>query len=189
MWQSSNEGYTWKQLYPGEKFLAFYLHSYTNDRAYLISDSNKFWYTTDTGRGWNSLEAPTVPNTFRTSVLQFHPRSDYLIWTGDEGCTGLAENCHAVSHYSRDNGRHWTLIETYVQKCAWAKDAELTVDPAQILCESYRDKVGTQRKFRNDNNALQLIGGTNYFSKTTKLFEHVVGFTKFSEFLIVAEVI
>jgi hypothetical protein len=134
------------------------------------------------------MVVPTLPNTFQAPVLQFHPKSDYLIWTGDEDCEDQAESCHAESHYSRDNGRHWTLIDTYVQKCAWAKDAELTVDPEQILCESYRDKVGSQRNFRMTNNALQLVGGTNFFSTKTKLFDHVVGFTKFSEFLIVAEV-
>jgi hypothetical protein len=175
-------------LFPEERFLGFYLHSYAKDRAYLITNTKKYYYTTNTGSAWYPLEAPTPPNSFQTPVLQFHPQSDLLIWIGDVACNDGSEMCHAESHYSRDNGRNWHLIETYVQKCAWAKDAELKVDPAQILCESYKDKFGNQRRFRNDNNALQLIGGTRYFSQKTKFFDNVVGFTKFSEFLIVAEV-
>jgi hypothetical protein len=187
IWQSSNEGYTWTQLLPGERFLAFYHHSYTPDRAYLITNTRKFYYTTDTGRSWYPLTAPSVPNTFRAQVLRFHPRSDYLIWTGDEECTGAGENCHAEAQYSTDNGRRWTPIESYIRNCAWAKDAELNIDPTQILCESYRDKTGSQRLFQFGN-PLELVGGTAFFTKKTKLFDYVVGFAKFSEFLIVAEV-
>ena len=39
IWQSSNEGYTWTQPLPGVRFLAFYHHSYTADRAYLITNT------------------------------------------------------------------------------------------------------------------------------------------------------
>ena len=79
------------------------------------------------------------------------------------------------------------MIDTYVRNCAWARDAELRIDPNQIICESYKIKEGSQRYFTIDN-PLELIGGSNFFGKKTKLFDHVVGFAKFSEFLIVAEV-
>ena len=168
--------------------MAFYLHTFTSDRAYLITDSNKFYYTTDTGRTWHPREAKSPPNSFGVPVLRFHPQvSDNLIWSGDEGCSAVGENCHVEAYYSRDNGNRWNLIETYVRNCAWARDSGLLVDPTQIICESYRDKSGSQRFFQ-ENNPLQLIGGTSYYSTKTKLFEYVVGFTKFSEYLIVAEV-
>ena len=120
-------------------------------------------------------------------ALRFQPRSDDLIWIGDVDCEGSAENCRAQARYSRDHGRHWQFIEDYVLNCDWARDKELLVDPNQILCESYKNKQGSQRLFGNDN-PLQLISGRDYYGKQTKLFEHVVGFTKFSEYLIVAEV-
>jgi hypothetical protein len=186
MWQSSNEGYTWNQIVSSERFLAFYLHSYSNDRAYLITSTTKFYYTTDTGRSWYALDAPSVPNSFGAQVLQFHPQSDNLLWVGNMDCTGTGENCHAVAHFSRDNGRNWNVVEKYVRNCAWARDADLKVDSTQILCESYKDKKGNQRFFQN--NPLELVSGTNYFRKKTKLFDQVVGFTKFSEYLVVAEV-
>ncbi|OBZ73619.1 Vacuolar protein sorting/targeting protein 10 [Grifola frondosa] len=187
IWQSSNEGYNWEQIGPEEQFVAFYHHSFSPDRAYLITNSKKYMYTTDTGKSWHVLEAPTVPNGFNLPVLHFHPtQSDYLIWTGSEGCTGFGENCQVQAHYTRNNGRKWTLIDKYVRNCAWARDQELLVDPNQIICESYKKKEGSQRFFTMDN-PLELIGGTDFFDKKTKLFDHVVGFAKFSEFLIVAE--
>ncbi|KAJ7626363.1 vacuolar protein sorting/targeting protein 10 [Mycena polygramma] len=189
IWQSSNEGYTWDQKFPEERFVAFYHHKYSSGRAYLITNSNKFYTTTDSGRTWNPLLAPTPPNTFRAQVLRFHPDSDRLIWTGNKDCDGpLARNCHAEAQYSRDNGRKWTFVENYVVNCAWAKDARLDADPTEILCESYRDKTGSQRFFQSDN-PLSLVEGSAFFTKKKKLFDQVVGFAKFSEFLIVAELL
>ncbi|KAI0653007.1 Oligoxyloglucan reducing end-specific cellobiohydrolase [Cubamyces menziesii] len=187
IWQSPNEGYTWNRLKPDETFVAFYHHTFSDDRAYLITNKNKFYYTTDTGKTWFSMDTPTVPNTFGLPVLHFHPTvSEYLIWTGQAGCEGFGESCHVESHYSLKHGRDWTLIDKYVRNCAWARDSELLVDPNQILCESYKNKEGNQRFFGLEN-PLELIAGTQFYGTKTKLFDHVVGFAKFSEYLIVAE--
>lgn len=133
--------------------------------------------------------APTPPNTFGALVLHFHPTSDLLIWAGNRDCSGNADNCRVEAQFSRDNGRNWVPIESYVRNCAFAKDARLDADPTEIVCESYRDKRGSQRYFGGIN-PLELVAGRNYFEKATRrrLFENVVGFTKFSEFLVVAEV-
>ncbi|CAK5273809.1 unnamed protein product [Mycena citricolor] len=190
IWQSSNEGYTWDQKMPNDKFMAFYHHKYSPDRAYLITNTKKFYSTTDSGRTWNEFMAPSPPNTFRGQVLRFHPDSDdSLIWVGNVDCEGsLPINCHAEAQYTRDNGRHWTFVENYVVNCAWAKDGKLNADPTEILCESYRDKQGSQRLF-GGGNPLALVEGQGYFTRKKQLFERVVGFAKFSEFLIVAEVL
>lgn len=187
IWQSANEGYTWTQLFPEEKFIAFYHHKHSDDRAYLITSSEKYMYTTDTGKTWNELRAPLRPNTFGYQIIHFHPlQSDYLIWTGERDCSGFGENCRVVAHYTRDNGRNWYEIDQYVRNCAWARDAELRIDSTQIICESFKIKEGSQRRFSIDN-PLELISGTDFYNKKTKLFDHVVGFAKFSEYFIVAE--
>lgn len=99
----------------------------------------------------------------------------------------MFEDCHATAWYSRDHGRNWKQIEEYVVNCAWASDTKLNADPTEILCESYQRKEGNQRFFLQDN-PLELIEGQGYYSKKKKLFNQVVGFAKFSEFLVVAEV-
>ncbi|EDR01672.1 uncharacterized protein LACBIDRAFT_333092 [Laccaria bicolor S238N-H82] len=125
MWQFSNEGYNWTQIYPEHRFLAFYHHNYSDDRAYLITDTDTF-YPTDTGR---------------------------------TGCSAQAQSCHAEAQCSRDNGRKWSLIDSYMWNCAWAKDGELNTDPNEIICKSYRDKKGNQRLFQNEN-PMELVTGS-----------------------------
>ncbi|KAG1874291.1 hypothetical protein F4604DRAFT_1763753 [Suillus subluteus] len=186
IWQSSNEGYTWEQKFPEERFVAFYMHTYSNERAYLLTDSKKFYHTTDTGRNWLSSEAPSPPNTFGAQVLRFQPRTEYVIWIGNVDCQSGFDNCHAQAQYTWNNGQDWRWVEDYVVNCDWARDEELRIDSSQILCESYANKQGSQ-VFFGSNNALQLVSGTDYYATKNKLFDHVVGFTKFSEFLIVAE--
>ncbi|KAJ3513798.1 hypothetical protein NLJ89_g2750 [Agrocybe chaxingu] len=186
MWQSSNEGYRWDPIIKDQRFLVFYHHKYSDDRAFLITDTDTYYYTTDTGRNWHSAKAPTPPNSFGAQVLRFHPVSDYLIWTGNRDCQ--AATCRAEAQYSRDNGRHWTKIDDYVRNCAFAKDSEINADPSEIICESYRDKIGNQRYF-TVKNPLELVVGSNFYDTKRKLFDSVVGFAKFSEFLVVAEMI
>ncbi|KAJ2911663.1 hypothetical protein MD484_g8748, partial [Candolleomyces efflorescens] len=192
IWQSSNEGYTWNQLKPEHRFLAFYHHKFSNERAYLITDSEKVYYTTDTGRSWNHFQAPSMPNTFGAQVVRFNPKeTDQIIWVGNKNCEGSGHVCHAEAHLSRDNGRKWTFLDKYVRNCAFARDRELDTDPTEIICESYRDKKGNQREFKGmgGGNPLELVVGSGYYTKKKTLFGQVVGFAKFSEFLVVAEMI
>jgi Sortilin, neurotensin receptor 3, len=172
---------------PGERFLGFYHHKYSPDRAYLITDTSKFIYTTDAGAHWYTATAPTPPNTFGAQVLRFHPNSDYLIWTGNRDCEEKAEKCRAEAQYSRDNGRRWSFVEDYVRNCAWTRDRQINSDPNEILCESLKVKTGSQRIFM-DNNPLELVVGENFFQRKKKMFDEVVGFAKFSEYLVVAAV-
>ncbi|THH04806.1 hypothetical protein EW145_g5251 [Phellinidium pouzarii] len=148
IWQSSNEGYTWAQPLPDKHFVVFYMHKYSHDRAYLITNSKTYYYTTDAGRGWNELQAPLVPNTFGQVSMHFHSTvSDYLIWVGNNDCEDHAEKCHVEAYYSINHGRTWDFIEEYVRNCAWARDVELKIDSSQVICESYKEKRGNQYLF------------------------------------------
>ncbi|KAF9236598.1 hypothetical protein BU15DRAFT_63862 [Melanogaster broomeanus] len=174
------------QFFKDSNTILMWLSDNTICPAYLITDSDKFFYMTDGGRDWHSLSVTSPPNSFSAAILRFQPCSDYLIWVGNVGCAGTAENCWAEAQFSRDNGQSRNFIEDYVVNCDWARDDELLVDWMQIICESYWNKQSSQSVFGRDN-TLQLISGRDYFDKKMKLFKHVVGFTKFSEFLIVAE--
>ncbi|KAF9483067.1 vacuolar protein sorting/targeting protein 10 [Pholiota conissans] len=189
IWQSSNEGYHWQEAVPGKKFLAFYHHKYSNERAYLITATDEFYYTTNTGVNWYPAKAENPPNSFGAQVIQFHPtNTEYLIWVGNRDCTasGGGAKCHAEAHYTRDNGRKWIAIDDYVRNCAFARDAHLDADPTEIVCEAYRDKKAPQPK-RPGTNPLELVVGGNYYANKRKIFDSVVGFAKFSEFFVVAE--
>ncbi|KAF5364419.1 hypothetical protein D9758_010687 [Tetrapyrgos nigripes] len=189
VWISGNEGFTWGQVEEEERFVAFYHHPYSNDRAYLLTSNNYFYTTTDTGRSWNRRNTPSPPNTFRAQVLRFQPRSDNLIWVGNVDCEdGSISKCHAEAHYSTDNGNGWNFVEKFVVNCAWAVDSKLSADPTEIICESYSIKQGSQRLISAENR-LELVEGKEFFRKKQKLFDEVVGFAKFSEYLVVAEML
>ena len=79
------------------------------------------------------------------------------------------DEAHHPSAYSRDNGRRWTTIDEYVQNCAWARDARLAADPNEILCESFRDKKGSQRMFGGENEEGEVE------QQVEGLFDEVVG--------------
>lgn len=147
--------------------------------------------TTDFGALWTKLEAPLPPNIFGVAALQFHPKqTDWLLWTGSVDCSNMqggGPNCRAEAFYSRDHGRRWTKFESYVRTCSWARDKEIRIDEREILCESYRNKKGSQMAFGGVN-PLELVAGTNFYSKKEVLFKNVVGFARFSEYLLVAEV-
>jgi hypothetical protein len=191
IWQTSNEGYTWQQLYPEEHLLTFYMHGYSDDRAYLFTSGTRFYYTTDGGRSWNVADGPLPANRQAVPLLAFHPtHSDYIIWSGDADCPldgGSQENCHVESYISFDNGRRWSLVERYVKQCAFARDSAFKVDEKEIICESYRDKTGRQATF-DMSNPLELVIGTNWYENKITMFDQVVGFATFSEYLLVAEI-
>ncbi|EEB96075.1 hypothetical protein MPER_04851 [Moniliophthora perniciosa FA553] len=133
------------------------------------------------------MDTPTPPNQFRAPVLRFQPESDRIIWTGSVNCGGGQQGCHAEAHWSRNNGRNWELIDKYVVNCAWAADTKLQADPTEIVCESWQHKEGNQPL--QPGLGLELIEGKRYYAKAErkKLFDSVVGFAKFSEYLVVAE--
>ncbi|KAG8725549.1 vacuolar protein sorting/targeting protein PEP1 [Ceratobasidium sp. 395] len=187
--QSSNEGYSWTMLQNGHYFIAVYLHEFSHDRAYLFTDKAQMYYTTDTAQQWLPMNLPTPPNGLGIGLLSFHPlQSDWLIFTGSRDCEGNdVSNCHAEAFYTINHGRDWYSIEKYVRTCTWARTSDLRIDQRLILCESYRDKKGNQKSFGGEN-PLEFVEGSQFFKDKRKVFNSVVGFAKFSEYLLVAEV-
>lgn len=99
----------------------------------------------------------------------------------------FSSNCRAVAFYSTDNGRNWKEIESYVNNCNWARDKHLEAVADEIICESFASKEGSQKATQS---RMELVVGSNYFDKNRrkKVFEEVVGFAKFSEYMVVAAV-
>lgn len=190
VWQSNNEGLSWNTVANGAFIVAMTMHTYSRDRAYLITNSRTVHYTTDKGLNWYTFTAPSDPNSLGIPLLDFHPlHSDWLIWTGQEDCADSSSTkCRAVAHYTKNNGRSWEKIDEYVRICTWGRDKKLRIDEKIIFCESYRDKKGSQRSVYADHNPLQLVSGEYFYTHKTVLFEEIVGFATFEEYMVVAEV-
>jgi len=186
VWRSGNEGYTWTQFRPSDKFFAITMHPYYKGRAYLIGSGKTVWWTQDSGNSWDHFETPIDPNGLGLTTLDFHPRQErWIIFTGSQDCTSsLSENCRAVAYYSKDDGKSWTKIDEYVRTCSWGRDEDFRIGDRVIFCESYKEKSGSQRAF--DNNPLQLIYGSEFYTKKTVVFPSIVGFASFSEYMVVA---
>jgi hypothetical protein len=188
VWQSANEGYSWTRIADKDEIFALYVHPFSRDRAYLVASGRKVYYTTNRGQNWDTFTPPTRTNIFGLKALSFHPlETDYLIWTGTRGCDRIAGECAAEAQYSTNNGNDWGMVEKYVRNCEWARDKELLIDAKRIMCESYHDKKGDQRSFGRKNH-IQLVIGSPFYKKKQTLFDSIVGFAKFAEYLLVAEV-
>ncbi|SCV67566.1 BQ2448_5177 [Microbotryum intermedium] len=189
VWESQNEGFSWRQVSEGKHFVAMTMHAHAKDRAYLITDTRTVYYTSDQGVTWNTFTAPTDPNGLGIPLLDFHPlRSDWLIWTGQQSCADPdSMSCRGIAHYTKNNGRSWDKIDEYVRVCSWGRDKQLHIDEKIIFCESYRDKTGNQRTAFSRNNPLQLVSGDNFFSSRKVVFPSVVGFATFEQYMVVAK--
>lgn len=195
-WESKDEGATWAQKRPdpvsnepNSRFLTLAMHEYDNARGYLITSDQYVWYTINGGEQWHWFSVPQPANGLGLQILRFHPvKSDWLIWTGSEGCVGgSGDACHARSWYSINHGRDWHAIEKYVKTCDWAREANFPVDSTAIVCESYKNKQGSQRAFDASNNELQLVWGAGFYRDQTVLFKNIVGYAVFDGFMVVAE--
>ncbi|KAI5120439.1 hypothetical protein M0805_009901 [Coniferiporia weirii] len=190
IWQSNSDGYTWIQLLPNERFSTFITHAYSRDRAYLLTKSREYYYTTDAGRSWNKQRAPALPNTFTIPVLQFSPIHDHLLWTGDADCgeDTEVESCHAEAYYSSDHGRSWRRVERYVRNCMWVLSHTGISRTIDALCESYEEKKGNQHAFNPLIHTLQLNKWESFsFADKSLLFDRVIESAKLSDYHIVKE--
>lgn len=188
VWQSKNQGFSWDEPVKGIKFISLQTHPYSRDRAYLIGPDETIYYTTDKGASWNNFRTPLPPNLLGIPLLDFHPtRPDWLIWTGSEGCIDSSSNeCKAVAYYTKDNGRYWNKIDDYIRLCSWGRDQRFKIDERIILCQAYAHKRGSQKAM--GENPLQLIMGRDFYSNKQKLFDSIVGFATFEEFMVVAQI-
>ncbi|EFP90660.1 vacuolar protein sorting/targeting protein PEP1 [Puccinia graminis f. sp. tritici] len=188
VWQSKNQGYSWDEPVKNVKFISLQIHPYSRDRAYLIAPDRTIYYTTDKGSSWNNLRTPLEANLLGIPLLDFHPtRPDWLIWTGSEGCIeSQGEHCKAVAYYSKDNGRYWNKIDDYVRVCSWGRDKKFKADERLIFCQAYQHKRGSQKAM--DDNPLQLIEGRKFYDEKKRLFDSIVGFATFEEFMVVAQI-
>ncbi|KAH9034647.1 hypothetical protein EDB84DRAFT_55307 [Lactarius hengduanensis] len=107
----------------------------TSNRVYLITNTGKFLYTTNTDRPWDHENAPKPLGT----PLPSRTKSSRPGTTPDKGRTDGGNNYHAK--YSSRNQTEVDIGGDIRRNCTKARDKGLLVDPSQTLCESYHDKA------------------------------------------------
>ncbi|KAI7893622.1 uncharacterized protein EV154DRAFT_600677 [Mucor mucedo] len=187
IWRSDNDGFSWKELFPGHKVVAIYQNSHFDQRAFFITTSNTHFVTSDKASSFEEIRTPLAPlNILQGTVMNFHNDDpDYVIFMGEKDCSGLAANCHSEAFYSRDNGRSWASLGTYMRSCMWGREgAIISTHRNSIFCEQYREQSGNQMGLYG--NALQFVSSQNYFHDKKVLFDDIVGVTVFGKFMVIA---
>lgn len=209
VWRSLNEGKDWDDVlkpYRGEKgrdgqekdtkVIDVIVNPYDKKSAYLITQSKYLWFTNDAGKTFQELIVPLEPNILKAPILKFHrDHPDWLIFVGSiKGCHALSDqDCHTEAYYSTNGGKIWKSLATYVESCAWGRDA-LFEHPIEtvLFCQTYRDKRGNQRGSL-PNNPLRLLRTENFFANgesgegSTVVVNYSLGFALFESFMVVAE--
>ncbi|KIM19770.1 hypothetical protein M408DRAFT_178610, partial [Serendipita vermifera MAFF 305830] len=188
IWKSLDEGYSWsKIILDPESSSSILIHPYDGSRAYLLTPTDVYHYTTDAGHQWFKSKFPAKTMRYTMPRLFFHPKhQDYLIWSNDVDCNyENRENCHVGSYLSLDHGENWKLIETYVERCEFAMAMGFKSSEKGIVCASYRDKTGQQRD-SEEWNPLELTISHDWYETKEKLFDHINGFENSGNLTFVA---
>lgn len=187
IWLSDNDGFSWKELFNGQKVTAIYQNPHFDQNAYFITEGTTHFVTSDKASSFDEIRTPLPPLTYlQGNVMSFHNEdADYAIYLGETNCDGLSNNCHSEAFYSHDRGRSWTSIGTYIRNCIWGREGAIKdAHHNSIFCEQYRDQSGNQLAMFG--NTAQLVSSQNYFHDKKVIFEDVVGVTVFSKFMVVA---
>ncbi|KAL4783874.1 hypothetical protein BJX76DRAFT_328747 [Aspergillus varians] len=174
---SHDHGKTWRQELKGTSIIGIVRHYYNSDMAYILTDSEKVFYTINRGETFQSFKTKTPPNHENVPILRFHPsKRDWLIWIGADCDSG---NCHSNAYFSDDRGDTWKLMLRYAKKCEFEYRENRPNNDRLIFCEQYENE--------NENNRLQLKSTIDEsFSDWVTVDEEVVDYVTRSEYIIVA---
>jgi hypothetical protein len=188
IWRSDNDGYSWKEQFPDHKVISIYQNPHFNQRAYFITDGEIHFSTTDAASNFEEMRVPILPVlNLQGTIMNFHNDDpDYLIYVGEKNCeNGFSKDCHSEAFYSRDNGRGWSSIGTYMRSCIWGREGGIKdAHRNSIFCEQYRDQSGSQ--MNQYGNPLQFVSSNDYFHDKKVVFDDIVGVTVFGKYMVVA---
>ncbi|KAF0396202.1 Oligoxyloglucan reducing end-specific cellobiohydrolase [Gigaspora margarita] len=187
VWKSTDQGYNWTTIEELDNVLAMFQNPYSNEYAYFVKLSDTLYYTTDSATTIQTMSLKLKPNALGIPVLDFHPKHPHwLIYTASKGCESIfSTDCHSVVYYTTSHGERWTELDTYSRICSWARDTKVSASEDIIFCESYLEKTGSQKSFYN--NSLQFWSTRDFGANKKILFNNIVGFVTFENFIVVAE--
>ncbi|KAI8067678.1 uncharacterized protein B0P05DRAFT_552523 [Gilbertella persicaria] len=187
VWKSDNDGFSWKELFTGHKIVSIYQNPHFEQIAFFITEGTTHFVTNDKASSFDEIRAPLPPLIhLQGNIMNFHNDDrDYVLYMGEKNCEGLASDCHSEAFYSRDNGRSWASLGTYMRNCIWGREGAIQqTHRNSIYCEQYREQSGNQLALFG--NPVQLISSQNYFHDKRVIFEDIVGITVFGKFMVVA---
>ncbi|KAF9346110.1 vacuolar protein sorting/targeting protein PEP1 [Mortierella sp. NVP85] len=191
---SKNEGKEWEEKTDIDGIVTgIHRHPYDDTRAIIGTSGRKQYITKDRGMNWDVMEMPlpSASLSFSLNPWSFHPtQPDWIIYLGETGCNfDRDDHCHIEAFVTLDGGEHWDTLETWVRSCSWARDTRFTqVHLSGVYCEQYNDRSGSQKTAMGAGTPVRLVYTETLMRAGSKLlFEAIVGYAIYSDYLIVAE--
>ncbi|KAI9102556.1 hypothetical protein DFS34DRAFT_398456 [Phlyctochytrium arcticum] len=173
--RSEDEGKTWKRimekdgvvtglgLHETDDSIAF---AFTTDKVFISHDRMGTYQEFQTPSDKNNR--PVGYNGIGLPVIDFHPnpanKDWYTFLGGARGCPKV-EECFTTAYYTKDSGKTWTPIDTWANKCVWARDVKFDspeIKEDAVYCVSYKnknDRTGQEELNQRGgrDNTLQLV--------------------------------
>ncbi|KAG0243406.1 vacuolar protein sorting/targeting protein PEP1 [Mortierella sp. GBA43] len=190
---SQNDGKDWEEIQSRDVVTGLFRHPYDNTRAIIGTSGQVQYITKDRGMNWDPMEMrlQSASMSFPVNPWSFHPTEpDWIIYLGEVGCSfDRDDHCHIEAFLTLDGGTSWNPLASWVRSCSWSRDTRFTeVSSRGIYCEEYEDKSGSQKQLMNSNTPVRLIFTDNFMASHPRvLFNSIVGYAIYSEYLIAAE--
>lgn len=183
VFQSADDGSTWHTLplrvhhHPPSTALRIVQHPYDAQRAFVITQGTHVHYTMDGGRSWKWFSVPLQANGAGVEPMQFHPRHpSWVLWIGSPDCFKYA--CTTELWYATVEGyAKWSRVATHVRKCAFVETRDFPAeDERAIVCE------------KPQKQGFDIVVGDAFFTRRQRtVMRGVLGFSVFSQYMIVAQ--
>jgi len=191
---SRNEGLDWEPVQSGEKFSSIVKSPIHKEFALFTTiNSRTGYYTVDKGKNFYSFELPSNPNPLKIPVFSINSEnSGWWLFVGADDCkfsSFFSEgDCHSVLYLTKNYGKSWDQIETYVRHCDWAKSDKFNKPTSKgIFCQVYNNKKGSMAEPMGDNKLI-LKYSEDFFKHSKDLVEHAIAFAIFDQYMMVAQV-
>ncbi|KAJ3158678.1 vacuolar protein sorting/targeting protein PEP1 [Geranomyces michiganensis] len=175
LYRSKDEGANWDLMWDSSKLhgpiLGMGLHETADNRAFFFANTDTYFTEDALATEPQKLNTPGPYNGLGLDILDFHPdKPDWYVFLGGaRDCATKDAKCHTEAFWTKDNGKTWSSVETWANKCIWARDVNFK-NPAiaedAIFCTSFRYKnsaVGQDELIRgaaggaDAANAIQLV--------------------------------
>ncbi|KAF9879093.1 vacuolar protein sorting/targeting protein PEP1 [Colletotrichum karsti] len=200
IYRTDDAGVTWNKVkgVPEDKAALLIMHEFDKNRAFVLTDTNKHYKTTDRGKTWEEFDSIVEKSFFQDSdILHFHAGDPDRIIFGGMQCAGIF--CQEVAMYTTDNFKTKAKpLRANVVGCYWAKSSAMfttgkdDLDKQRILCialDKYSSSKYDYRLFASDNYFDEVDGRVQEFEPnmdTNKGVAGVVNLAVVKKYLMVA---
>ena len=179
VWLTKDHGKKWKKILEDEDIVAIYPHEFINENVYMLTPTEKVFYSKDRGETIHDFKAPNPPNRNNLQVLAFHPKEkDWLIWTGGKDCSSFTGNCVNAAYITTHGGEKWEPLLSSVRKCQFVYREDRQGSDQLVYCEQYEKEAL--------DSPIVLLSSDDWFDHKKELKRDVINFATMAEYIVVA---